>query len=450
MGAGRAVRAGHVRLSLRSAARSATDTSTSAVRAGREVSGDRGDGLLGVPGRPAQVDQAGPDLVAPQRGRRRGGPGAGRRPQHPGRRGGRAQPPGQFQHDPLRALAADPRHPGQRGHVLRRDGLAQPVRAERGQHGQRQPRARPRWPSAPARTRPARRRWRSRTGSARPRGPPATWPPGPARRCAARPACPAWPAPAAPPRRPRSPRLPARSRRPARPDAQSPQASCRWYRATTGASGGLAARRPPAGSAGRATGGRWPGPGRRPCPRASGGSASRSSRITMAVTWALSARPLPVTAALTSLGVCSATGRPRPRRAQHGHRARLRGAHHGAHVVLAEHPLHRDRVRPVLGQPGARSPLPGPAAGPRCPPWAGSGPRPPRPGPAACPGRRPPHRARTGSAPGPRRAPAFALHPGQARPIRAMTNMCSVGSDPTGPGRRGGPQPARRVRRTRA
>src|SRR6516225_334680 len=42
-----------------------------------------------------------------------------------------------------------------------------------------------------------------------------------------------------------------------------------------------------------------------------GGSSIRSNRITMAVTWALSARPLPVTAAFTSLGVCSATGRPR-------------------------------------------------------------------------------------------------------------------------------------------
>ena len=34
-------------------------------------------------------------------------------------------------------------------------------------------------------------------------------------------------------------------------------------------------------------------------------------RVTIAVTWALSARPLPVTAALTSLGVWSATGMPR-------------------------------------------------------------------------------------------------------------------------------------------
>lgn len=42
-----------------------------------------------------------------------------------------------------------------------------------------------------------------------------------------------------------------------------------------------------------------------------GGFASRRMRVIIAVTWALSARPLPVTAALTSLGVCSARGRPR-------------------------------------------------------------------------------------------------------------------------------------------
>src|SRR5207237_578571 len=42
-----------------------------------------------------------------------------------------------------------------------------------------------------------------------------------------------------------------------------------------------------------------------------GGSLTRSSRVTMVVTWVLSARPLPVTAALTSLGVCRATGSPR-------------------------------------------------------------------------------------------------------------------------------------------
>jgi hypothetical protein len=41
-----------------------------------------------------------------------------------------------------------------------------------------------------------------------------------------------------------------------------------------------------------------------------GRSVIRSIRMTISVTWSLSARPLPVTAALTSLGVCSATGRP--------------------------------------------------------------------------------------------------------------------------------------------
>lgn len=42
-----------------------------------------------------------------------------------------------------------------------------------------------------------------------------------------------------------------------------------------------------------------------------GGASRRSRRVTIAPTWALSARPWPVTAALTSLGVCRATGMPR-------------------------------------------------------------------------------------------------------------------------------------------
>ena len=41
-----------------------------------------------------------------------------------------------------------------------------------------------------------------------------------------------------------------------------------------------------------------------------GGSVSRRIRLTIRVTCSLPARPLPVTAAFTSLGVCSATGRP--------------------------------------------------------------------------------------------------------------------------------------------
>ena len=42
-----------------------------------------------------------------------------------------------------------------------------------------------------------------------------------------------------------------------------------------------------------------------------GAASSRRMRVTMRPTWALSARPLPETAAFTSLGVCSATGSPR-------------------------------------------------------------------------------------------------------------------------------------------
>ncbi len=42
-----------------------------------------------------------------------------------------------------------------------------------------------------------------------------------------------------------------------------------------------------------------------------GGSASRSSLDTISVTCCFPARPEPVTAALTSLGVCRATGTPR-------------------------------------------------------------------------------------------------------------------------------------------
>ena len=42
-----------------------------------------------------------------------------------------------------------------------------------------------------------------------------------------------------------------------------------------------------------------------------GGSSIRSSLVTIVVTWSLPARPFPVTAALTSLGVWVATGSPR-------------------------------------------------------------------------------------------------------------------------------------------
>ena len=44
-------------------------------------------------------------------------------------------------------------------------------------------------------------------------------------------------------------------------------------------------------------------------------------------------------------------GQPVARRAHDRHRPGLRRAHHGPHVVLAEYPLHRHRVRLVLGDP---------------------------------------------------------------------------------------------------
>ena len=81
--------------------------------------------------------------------------------------------------------------------------------------------------------------------------------------------------------------------------------------------------------------------------------------MTIAVTCCLSARPLPVTAALTSLGVCRATGMPRPRRHQHGDARSLSGLHHRAHVVLAEDPLDRDRVGMVPPDPGKEFALEG-------------------------------------------------------------------------------------------
>ncbi len=71
----------------------------------------------------------------------------------------------------------------------------------------------------------------------------------------------------------------------------------------------------------------------------------------MAATCALSARPDPVTAALTSLGVCRATGMPRRAAASTATPRGLRRAHHRADVVLAEDPLDGDDVRAALLDP---------------------------------------------------------------------------------------------------
>ena len=154
----------------------------------------------------------------------------------------------------------------------------------------------------------------------------------------------------------------------------------------------------------------------------------------MTVTWALSARPLPVTAALTSLGVCSATGRPRARRADDGHRAGLGGAHHGAHVVLAEHPLDRDRVGPVLAQPALDLLLQGEQPGADVGARVGARPRRRRPASARTRACRPPRRARTGSGRGRPRARASTRCPSHHRhPARDMVTR-PIASRRAGPG----------------
>ena len=112
-----------------------------------------------------------------------------------------------------------------------------------------------------------------------------------------------------------------------------------------------------AASRNRARCGTSPARARRPHRPATGRSVSPRRRITIAVTWALSARPLPVTAALTSLGVCSATGMPRRAAATTAMPGCLGRAHHRADVVLGEDPLDRDGIGLVLVEPRLQCPL---------------------------------------------------------------------------------------------
>ena len=250
----------------------------------------------------------------------------------------------------------------------------------------------------------ARRRRRSRRGSASPPGRPGWWPAGPA----------------APTRS--AARVPGRTarRRPTPPTS------------TTAPSGPIAATTPRtlaiivapprscAASAGRgqlgrgcrrATRGRWPAPARRRRRPARAARPAAAAGSTMAVTCALSAWPEPVTAALTSLGRVRLHRQPGPRAGQHRDRAGLRGAHHGADVVLAEHPLDGDASgrcsatssveRLVQVQQAQRQIV----VRDRC------GPRSRRPACRAGRARPRPRRPRTGSAPGRRRARARRLLP---------------------------------------
>ena len=139
--------------------------------------------------------------------------------------------------------------------------------------------------------------------------------------------------------------------------------------------------------------------------RRRGAAVSRRILVTMAPTWALSARPLPVTAAFISLGVCRATGIPAgPRRDRH--RAGLGGAHHRADVVLAEDALHGHHVGAVLdaARPRRRRSM----ASSRAPMSSPAGVRTTSTATSVAAGRRRPrrHPDRSESAPGRRRARA--------------------------------------------
>ena len=256
--------------------------------------GDGVDRLLGVLGVVAEADQALVHLVAPRRRRR----DRERRP----RAGGSADPVLELEDDPLGALLADAGHLGQRLDVLGGDRAAQVVGREHGEHRLGELRADAGRGLDELEDRSSRRRRRSRRGSASPRGRPC-W-------------SAAWPRAGA-----------QRGQRAGRAHELEADAADLEDRAGQGDGGDpprtnaiigdclLAASRRPAASI-RA----W-APPRQMWVMASASASAASAglgvasrrriRVTIAPTCALSARPLPETAALTSLGVCSATGSPR-------------------------------------------------------------------------------------------------------------------------------------------
>ena len=167
--------------------------------------------------------------------------------------------------------------------------------------------------------------------------------------------------------------------------------------------------------------------------RGRGGSAILSSRITIVVTWASSRpSPLPVTAAFTSLGVCSATGSPRRAGAQDGATPACAARSPVQERWPRPDALHGDRVRPVLSEPAVDATFQGSGravisamAGlsDACVPDRRSS----RPG--APPSHQVPHRVSPGSTPSTLTAPL--------RPIWSRTRVRSD-PDPTGPDRPGG------------
>ena len=140
--------------------------------------GDDVDRVGGLLAGEAEPGQRVPQLIAPRRdrGRPRRRPGVG-----PRRRRSAPIRSRSSSDDPLGALAADARHLDQRGEVAGRDRPAHLARRVHAPGSSGPASGRRRWRSAAARTAPARRRRRSRRGSASPRGRPGWWPAGPSR-----------------------------------------------------------------------------------------------------------------------------------------------------------------------------------------------------------------------------------------------------------------------------
>ena len=130
-----------------------------------------------------------------------------------------------------------------------------------------------------------------------------------------------------------------------------------------------------------------------------------------------------------------------PRGADDRDRAGLRGAHHGPHVVLAEHPLHRHRVGLVLGQPALDLLLDRQQPGRRCPASASVRTTPTatsvggRPGTPSTTPR--PHRVRPGSMPrtrdGGARQYAVTVTPGHRAPQSGSSASEHLFANPTAP-----------------
>ena len=325
--------------------RPASSTGTSGVAGRVDGRRDRGDRLVGLRGGPAEPDQRLADLVPPGRagGRRPAAPSA------PARATGRSGPA---------APAPAARRPSCRcpapGSARPMSAVAIAWRTTSGgvhrEHRLGQPRADPAGGLQQLEQLLARRRRRSRTGSASPPGRPGWWPAGPA----------------APTRSPA--RVPGvqcdgqadpadldRPRRPAPTAATAPRTLAIIALLLVGA----ASRGQPASlRAGcrRARRGRSPAPARRR--RRPAAAARRQPQQPGHHRRHLRLVGLPGAGdgrLDLARGVQSRPAAPARAPASTATAAGLRGAHHRPDVVLAEDPLDRDHVRPVLARPAPSS-----------------------------------------------------------------------------------------------